>query len=192
MPFFALWMLNFCAPVLTMVTEGDAIEIVGDRGEWVEVRFDKPVPVYFRKPPASATRQAAREQPVEVPATAETPPPAAEADGQEEAPEEAVVVAPPQRAQAQPPRQPEPPAGTPMRSLAGTLVRERGSADGPRFTLSLRRDGRRLAYVDISRLFIRDLRPYLDEEVIVMGEVSSISPGGTQLVIHARTLRTRP
>jgi hypothetical protein len=87
------------------------------------------------------------------------------------------------------PRPPEPTPGTPTRVLNGKLVREIHSF-GPRYPIRLKASsGRRLAYVDMSRIFINDLRPYLDKTVYISGEVHPIVPGSSDLVIVARTIR---
>lgn len=76
------------------------------------------------------------------------------------------------------------------RTLVGTLIRKIRRT-GPRYPIRLRNDSdRRIAYVDLSQIFLPDIRPYLGEEVRITGEVHPIVPGSDELVIVARTLRT--
>ena len=76
----------------------------------------------------------------------------------------------------------------PTRTLSGTLVR-RLKNYGPRYPLRLRAANGRIAYVDMSSLFFSDLRPYLDQQVSITGEVRPLVPGSTELIIQARGLK---
>ena len=77
------------------------------------------------------------------------------------------------------------------RTLAGQFVRVI-SRFGPRYPIRLLDEkNKRLAYVDLSNLFIRDLRPYLNNPVKISGEVRPLVPGSEELVIVARTLQLR-
>ena len=76
----------------------------------------------------------------------------------------------------------------PTRTLSGTLVRRLRNY-GPRYPLRLRAANGRIAYVDMSKLFFSDLRPYLDKQVSIRGEVRPLVPGSTELVIQARSLK---
>ena len=76
----------------------------------------------------------------------------------------------------------------PTRTLSGTLVRRLRNY-GPRYPLRLRAANERIAYVDMSKLFFSDLRPYLDKKVSISGEVRPLVPGSTELVIQARSLK---
>ena len=76
----------------------------------------------------------------------------------------------------------------PTRTLSGTLVRRLRNY-GPRYPLRLRAANGRIAYVDMSKLFFSDLRPYLDKKVSISGEVRPLVPGSTELVIQARSLK---
>lgn len=77
------------------------------------------------------------------------------------------------------------------RTLEGQFVRVI-SRFGPRYPIRLL-DGKkkRLAYVDLSQIFIRDLRPYLNQSVIINGPVRPLVPGSEELVIIARTLQLK-
>ena len=87
------------------------------------------------------------------------------------------------------PRTPEIAADSPIRTLAGTLVREISNT-GPRYPIRLKSaSGQRIAYIDMSQLFINDLRPYLNHTVQVIGEVRPFVSGSHDLIIQARTIR---
>lgn len=86
------------------------------------------------------------------------------------------------------PKRPKREASTPTRTVGGKLVR-RLNTYGPRYPLRLRGASGRIAYVDVSRLFIHDLRPYLEQQVLITGELRPLVPGSRELVIHARSLR---
>lgn len=90
------------------------------------------------------------------------------------------------------PRKPEALLGTQVRQINGKLVRSHTSF-GPRYPIRLLSpSGKRIAYVDMSQIFIHDLRPYLDQAVSIQGEVRSLVPGSKELVVVARTLRVLP
>lgn len=76
----------------------------------------------------------------------------------------------------------------PTRTLSGILVRRLRNY-GPRYPLRLRAANGRIAYVDMSSLFFSDLRPYLDQQVSITGEVRPLVPGSTELIIQARSLK---
>ena len=81
--------------------------------------------------------------------------------------------------------------GIPMRTLGGKLTRKI-STYGPSYPLRLTsQSGSRIAYIDMSRLFISDLRPFLNEQVYITGEVRPLLPGSRELIILARTIRLR-
>ena len=90
------------------------------------------------------------------------------------------------------PRKPDALATSQVRQMNGKLVR-RLSNFGPRYPIRLRNEkGNRLAYVDMSHFFIHDLRPYLDQQVSIQGEVHPLVPGSQELVVVVRTLRILP
>ena len=87
------------------------------------------------------------------------------------------------------PQTPKVQANAPLRNLTGILTREISNT-GPRFPIRLKSPtSKRTAYVDMSHLFISDLRPFLGQSVQLIGEVRPIAPGSDDLVIQARTLR---
>jgi hypothetical protein len=80
------------------------------------------------------------------------------------------------------------PAKTP-RLLTGTLVREI-NVSGPDYPIRLKSpEGRLIAYVDFSEVYISDLAPYLDQKVYVRGQVYPLPNTHSQLVILAESLR---
>lgn len=101
-----------------------------------------------------------------------------------------IMVSPSETQARNTPRQPELSLGSTARQLNGTLIR-RLSSFGPRYPIRLESDsGKRIAYVDMSEIFISDLRPYLKQRVAIHGEVHPLVPGSKELVIVARTIRT--
>jgi len=100
------------------------------------------------------------------------------------------IMVPPVQTQARErPLRPQADAGTPTRRLSGTLVRKISNF-GPAYPLRLESEGgRRIAYVDMTHLFIPNLQPFLDREVVVQGEIRPVSAGGKDIVIHARSIR---
>ncbi len=108
-----------------------------------------------------------------------------------ETPTGPLVVDSPTLAPRQPPRSPEAAPGAPTRSFHGTLERSLPRPfGGSRHPLRLKSPGSgNLAFIDASRLFIRDFRPYIGREVVITGEVRPLVPGEPDLVILARTLR---
>ncbi len=87
------------------------------------------------------------------------------------------------------PQSPEVQADAPIRNLVGTLVREISNT-GPRYPIRLKSaSGQRIAYVDMSHVFISDLRPVLNHSVQIIGEVRPLVPGSEELIIQARTIR---
>lgn len=75
------------------------------------------------------------------------------------------------------------------RLLAGQLLREI-EADGPSYPIRLRSpEGRLIAYVDLSGIYIPDVDPYLGEKVYIRGQVHPLPGTSGQLVILAENLR---
>lgn len=77
----------------------------------------------------------------------------------------------------------------PLRLLTGMLVREIQSDSGS-YPVQLRSpEGRFIAFVDFSDLFINDLTPFLDQRVFIRGQLSPLRLNNGQLVIFAREIR---
>jgi hypothetical protein len=80
------------------------------------------------------------------------------------------------------------PAKTP-RLLTGLLTREIAT-EGPTYPIRLRSlEGRLIACVDLSGVFISDLSPYLDQRVYLRGQVHPLPNHSSQLVILAQEIR---
>ncbi|MEM8868575.1 MAG: hypothetical protein AAGC73_09940 [Verrucomicrobiota bacterium] len=229
---------NSGAIILTKAEATDRFEVLDAGTAWTQVRFNKPIPVYFnlskvspdtfvsttvgpaqpkpRSAPVAASAatsspdisnfnpnetvgttsptslqpenvqwRSVESSPAQtVPAPVETyiPEPATPAPTE-------VIVSTEYAVQAETPRAPQIAVGSPTRTLSGKLVREIRSY-GPRYPLRLKSgNGKRVAYVDISGVFVSDLRPYLGQRVFISGEVRPVVPGSKELIIHARILR---
>lgn len=84
---------------------------------------------------------------------------------------------------------PEPAPGKVPRLLTGQLLREI-EADGPSYPIRLRSpEGRLIAYVDLSGIYIPDVDPYLGEKVYIRGQIHPLPETSGQLVILAESLR---
>lgn len=75
-----------------------------------------------------------------------------------------------------------------LRELRGILVREI-EPEGPSYPVRLRSpEGRLIAYVDFSGIFIEDLEPYLDQRVVLRGQVAPVQQGDKDLVIFTHEI----
>ncbi len=75
------------------------------------------------------------------------------------------------------------------RLLTGTLQRQLDKA-GPNYPIRLRSpEGRLIAYVDLSGIYISDLSPYLDQKVYIRGQIHPIPDRHNLLVILAEEIR---
>lgn len=84
-------------------------------------------------------------------------------------------------------RAPEP--DQPIRLLTGILVREI-EPEGPAYPIRLRSaEGRLIAYVDFSGLFIKDLNSYLDQRVHLRGQIIPVQSNDRDLVIFVRKIQ---
>lgn len=92
-----------------------------------------------------------------------------------------------QAREAEPVAQPEP--EVPLRLLVGTLVRQIESV-GPPYPIRLVSDeGRMIAYVDFSGIFIEDLSPYLNQRVYLRGQLAPVRQRSRDLVIFVRDIQ---
>lgn len=100
------------------------------------------------------------------------------------------IMVGPAETQAREPAAIEPPApDQPLRRLTGILVREIDE-EGPAYPIRLHSpEGRLIAFVDLSELFISDLGPFLGQPVELRGPLLPLSSTNRQLVIFARELR---
>ncbi|CAA6678902.1 MULTISPECIES: hypothetical protein [unclassified Lentimonas] len=207
------------APILTSVQTKDRIQITASNDQWSTVRFRKAVPVYFREHtlPAHTADQVpghvlpARRTIDPDAKTANIDPRALAPENVKwrAAPPGTAKPAPPQREELIPrraapssimtrsadlqeselPQAPQVASNAPIRNVNGILVREITNS-GPRYPIRLiTRNGQRIAYVDMSHVFISDLRPFLSKYVQIIGEVRPVVPGSQDLIIQARTIR---
>ena len=80
------------------------------------------------------------------------------------------------------------PAKTP-RLLTGQLVRQI-EVDGPGYPIRLKSpEGRLIAFVDLSGIYMPDIDPYLGKKVYLRGQIHPLPNASGQLVILAETLR---
>ena len=207
------------APILTSVQADDRIQITASNDQWSTVRFRKAVPVYFRVqalPTHTADQVPGHALPArpQIDPYAKT----TNIDPDKLAPENVKWRAapagtpdpvlpkkpPPTQRRAKPtsimtgsadlneselPQAPEVASNAPIRNVRGILVREI-THSGPRYPIRLKTpDGKRIAYVDMSHVFISDLRPFLTKPVQIIGEVRPVVPGSQDMIIQARTIR---
>lgn len=74
------------------------------------------------------------------------------------------------------------------RTLTGILKGKIGSKK--RFPFSLEKDGKRVAYVDLSDILLDDFRPYLNRTVIITGEFQKLASKKPPVIIKAQTIQT--
>ncbi|TVP76338.1 MAG: hypothetical protein EA353_12215 [Puniceicoccaceae bacterium] len=75
------------------------------------------------------------------------------------------------------------------RLLTGQLVREIETT-GPAYPIRLKsQEGRLIAYVDLSGIYLSDLSPYLNERVFIRGQIHPLPNAPAQVVILAESLR---
>ena len=82
------------------------------------------------------------------------------------------------------------PAKTP-RLLTGTLIREI-NVEGAYPVRLQSPEGRLIAYVDFSKIYISDLSPYLKQKVYIRGQIFPLPKKHSQLVILAESLKLAP
>ena len=207
------------APILTSVQANDRIQITASNDQWSTVRFRKAVPVYFRQhtlpnytadqvpghalpsrttidPYAKTTNinpKAMKPENVKWRAAPAGTPDPVRPKRQEliprRAPPSSIMTGSADLEESELPQAPKVTSDAPIRNVNGILVREITNS-GPRYPIRLkRRDGQRIAYVDMSQVFISDLRPFLSKYVQIIGEVRPVVPGSQDLIIQARTIR---
>lgn len=98
------------------------------------------------------------------------------------------IVVNQQNTQAREATSPIGPAKTP-RLLTGQLIRQI-EVDGPGYPIRLKSpEGRLIAFVDLSGIYLPDLDPYLGQKVYLRGQIHPLPNTSGQLVILAETLR---
>jgi hypothetical protein len=101
---------------------------------------------------------------------------------------EGIMVGPAQT-QAREAQTSKPESEKPLRLLTGILVREI-NRDGPAYPIRLKSpEGRLIAYVDFSAIFVPDLDPFLGQRVYLRGQIFPLKPNDSQLVIYAEEIR---
>ncbi|MGB1127653.1 MAG: hypothetical protein ACPG3X_04705 [Opitutales bacterium] len=81
-----------------------------------------------------------------------------------------------------------PDSDKPLRLLTGILVRQITS-EGPAYPIRLESpEGRLIAYVDFSGIFIKDLKPFLGQRVFLRGQIFPVKANDSQLVIFAEKI----
>jgi hypothetical protein len=102
-------------------------------------------------------------------------------------PESAIMVTPEQTQARE--TAPAPGPAKPPRLLSGQLIRQI-EVDGPGYPIRLYSpDGRLIAFVDLSGIYLPDLNPYLNERVYIRGQIHPLPDSSSQLVIFAESLR---
>lgn len=205
------------SPVLSLIRDGDTVEVKHLGTDWVEIEFQKRVPVYFIDPEVTAR---ARSEPQPQPEPEPRPEPRPErlperdpespipvepltrTDREERAPRELDPIRTPPAIDVAPglgpdrDRRPHAPIGAPAsdvpRFMEGTLVRaSRLFGFTPRYQWELKAAGnRRLAWVDLSGVLVSSLAEYEGKQVRIYGEVQTLQNGREQ-IIFARTMRLR-
>lgn len=209
---------NQHSQVLTTIQRHDRFEIIAHNDTWSTIRFHKTMPVYFNslaipnytadQVPAHALAQrlkidpnakvgqlapnALRPENIKwhaAPLGTPTPILAQQAPPTDRVQPSSIMTGAADQQRSELPQRPEFDANSPLRNLAGTLVREM-SQTGPRFPVRLKSPtDQQTTYVDMSQLFINDLRPLLNQKVQIIGEVRPIVAGSQDLIIQARTIR---
>ncbi len=184
--------------ILSIIEAEDVFIVLESNEKWTKVRGTKEIPVYFsRLPQLGLTSLSEIEMATITPSyqmSTEPMPQIRNAHIDHMAPEPSpeltdIMVESNIQTKRSAPKSPGEMHGIPTRTMAGKLVR-RYRNYGPRYPLRLLSpSGNRIAYIDISRIFISDLRPYLDQQIHISGEVRPLVPGSRELVIFARTIR---
>lgn len=83
----------------------------------------------------------------------------------------------------------EPKPDKAQRLLTGILIREIRS-DGPAYSLHLQSpEGRFIAFVDLSEVFLSDLSPFIGQKVYISGQIHPLETDQSTLVIFAQSIR---
>jgi len=196
-------------PHIARVQDGDPIELLEMDDQWARIRIEKEMPVYFQlgtsRAPTPVYIAPTRATAVRVDTTRFDPNLSVGATRPDQLPPENVVwrsatgpapsdpnrkpIASIQRNDVAPITKPPVQADGRIYRLSGQLIRKINS-EAPRYTLHLENTiGERIAYVDVSQMYLEDIHAFLDHTVYIHGEVSALSPASQSLVILARTIR---
>lgn len=198
---------------ITRIQVKDPVELLEVDEEWVFIRTQKELPVYFQlgahSDPLPNNVPPTRANPIKVDTTRFDPNLKVGIARPESLPPENVVWSDTSTAVTMPAEQalliatpettlvqdyPKKSTGTTQADgriyrLTGKLVRAINN-EAPRYSLQLQDSvGSRIAYVDVSQMYIEDIRLYTNQTVYIHGEVQPITAGSTQHVILARTIR---
>jgi len=166
------------AAVLTVFEKGDKAEITGLRGGWTQVRLDKTLVGYIQGSQAAPATAAAVAPSAAAPSAAAPAAPAAAPAG----------VAP-----AAPAAAPADQNVSFTRLFEGTLATTRTllSPKGPYDWQLADADGKRIAYVDLTKLLLTDqIENYAGHAVVVLGSLKPVTDTG-DLVIVVDALRLK-
>jgi hypothetical protein len=166
------------AAVLTVFAKGDKAEITGLHGSWTQIHLEKVLVGYIQTGSPAAEPMTPAPAPVPfsaIPAAAPSSPVAA----------------------------PSAPSAVPTLPSSGDVTLSKlfeGTLTGTRTLLSPKRpydwqlvdaDGKRVAYVDLSKLLIPDqIDNYAGHGVVVLGSLDTVA-NSSDLVIHAEGLRLK-
>lgn len=162
-----------------------------DEDRRAEVRFNPDVPVSTRKPDELAPENVVWKASPRSPAPTRQPQPRAiEPNPSAPALPDGIMVGPSEtQAREKNTSTEAPDADQPSRRLTGILVREIRE-DGPAYPIRLRSpEGRLIAYVDFSGMFINDLSPFINSQVDLRGPIQPLRPGDRRLVMFAREIK---
>ena len=156
-----------------------------DEGRWAEIRFDPDAPVSTLNPDELPPENVVWKAGPRSPAPTRQPKPRAiEPIPGAPALTDGIMVGPSEtQAREKNTNTEAPDADQPSRRLTGILVREIRE-DGPAYPIRLRSpEGRLIAYVDLSEIFINDLSPFIDSQVDLRGPIQPLHPGDRRLVM---------
>lgn len=200
---------NLQGAAVTRIESSDPIELLEVADAWARIRIEKIMPVYFKLdatraplpiyvPPFQEAARAAKKTRVESGGRVGILSP-------DQLPPENVVwtsatnsslatqtnIPTPTLSQIEMPQTPAAPAKADGRiyRLSGQLVRAITS-EAPQYSLQLEDSvGANIAYVDVSQMYIEDMREFTNQNVHIHGEVRPIEPNSNLIVIIARTIR---
>ncbi|MGJ8652280.1 MAG: hypothetical protein ACSHX8_03310 [Opitutaceae bacterium] len=205
-------------PAITIIEAGDNIELLAVEDTWSQIRIKKDMPVYFKlgetreptpiylPPVETYTPQTSSNthfdpnlrvgtvNPGSLPpenvvwtSATNTPPPALPAESKPAATPIASTLSQIDTSDSSALSKVRPDGR--IYRLSGTLIRGINQ-EAPRYALQLEdSNGAHIAYVDVSQMYIEDIRPYVNQLVYIHGEVQPIEPNSPNYAIIARTLR---
>ena len=165
--------------ILSIKETGDEFLVFESNDKWTKIQVTKEIPVYFN--------QLNHLSPTKLGEIKEVTKMTPDSLGSRES--TGIVVPIDKQTRRSVPKSPGEEFSSPTRTMVGKLVR-RIKNYGPRYPLRLLSpSGERIAYIDMSRIFINNLHPYLNQQVYISGEVRPLVPGSRELILFARTIR---